>query len=129
MNIVSKMCESCPREPGTLASFGLPSDGKKRWCAGCGRGQAGAVNVAKKKCEDCGLKQPSFGLPGDVGKRGLKRRRWCSGCADGHEGSVDLASKMCEDCTVKVGLGRIVALHYRSSTSYQIHDNIRCLYV
>ena len=26
-----------------------------------------------------------------------------------------------------IGLGRIVALYYRSSTSYQIHQHIRCL--
>jgi hypothetical protein len=29
---------------------------------------------------------------------------------------------------VALGLGRIVALHRRSSTSYQIHEHIRCLY-
>jgi hypothetical protein len=29
---------------------------------------------------------------------------------------------------VGLGLGRIVALHHRSSTSYQIHEHIRCLY-
>ena len=28
---------------------------------------------------------------------------------------------------LQVGLGRIVALYYRSSTSYQIHQHIRCL--
>ena len=29
---------------------------------------------------------------------------------------------------VGIGLGRIVALHYRSSTLYQIRKHIRCLY-
>jgi hypothetical protein len=29
---------------------------------------------------------------------------------------------------LQVGLGRIVALHHRSSTSYQIHEHIRFLY-
>jgi hypothetical protein len=29
---------------------------------------------------------------------------------------------------VAIGLGRIVALYYRSSTSYQIRQHIRCLY-
>ena len=28
----------------------------------------------------------------------------------------------------QVGLGRTVALHHRSSTLYQIHEYIRCLY-
>ena len=29
---------------------------------------------------------------------------------------------------VRVGLGRIVALHHRPSTSYQIHEHIRRLF-
>ena len=28
---------------------------------------------------------------------------------------------------VQLGLGRIVALHHRASTSYKIHEQIRCL--
>jgi hypothetical protein len=32
------------------------------------------------------------------------------------------------DRLVELGLGRIVALHCRSSTLYQIHLHIRCLY-
>jgi hypothetical protein len=30
--------------------------------------------------------------------------------------------------TASIGLGRIVALHHRSSTSYQIHLHIWCLF-
>ena len=29
---------------------------------------------------------------------------------------------------VQLGLGRIVALHHRTSASYQIHEHIRCLH-
>jgi hypothetical protein len=32
------------------------------------------------------------------------------------------------ETTVVAGLGRIVALDHRASTSYQIHEHIRCLY-
>ena len=122
------------------ASLGLPAEGKRRWCSGCAKGHVEAVYVSKKKCEDCQLKLPSFGLPGDG-----KKRRWCFGCAKGHAGAVDVANKKCEGCGLKqpsfrllgdgktfrwcsgcakghagavdVGLGRIVALYNRSSTS------------
>ena len=49
---------------------------KKRWCSGCAKAHAGAVDVSNKKCEGCGLKQPNFVLPSDV-----KKKRWCRGCA------------------------------------------------
>ena len=39
---------------------------------------------ARKKCEDCQLKQPSFGLPAEG------RTRWCSGCAKAHAGAEDV---------------------------------------
>ena len=58
-------CEGCGEK---VACFGLPSNWKKRWCASCGKGHAGAVNVADKKCEGCGVIAASFGLPSD-GKR------------------------------------------------------------
>ena len=47
-----------------------------------------------KKCEDCKLKQPCFGLP--EGKT-----RWCAGCSKAHAGAVDLVNKKCEDCHLK----------------------------
>ena len=37
-----KICESCHK---TRASYGLPTDGKRRWCAPCGRKQEGAEDV------------------------------------------------------------------------------------
>jgi hypothetical protein len=38
--------------------------------------------AANKKCEDCQLKVPSFGLPAEG------KKRWCSGCAKAHAGAV-----------------------------------------
>ena len=54
-----KMCEGCGlKQP----SYGLASEGKVRWCLGCGVAE-GAVLVRKQKmCEGCGLKQPHYGL-------------------------------------------------------------------
>ena len=51
-----KMCEGCGL---TVPHFGLASEGKWRWCSGCAKGHAGAVDVASKKCEGCGLEPPS----------------------------------------------------------------------
>ena len=45
---------------------------------------AGAVNIMDKKCEGCGLKVPSFGLPSEG------KRRWCAGCAKAHAGAEHL---------------------------------------
>jgi hypothetical protein len=45
------------------------------------------VNVKSKKCEDCGPKQPNFGLPAEG------KKQWCAGCAKGHVGAVDLRDK------------------------------------
>ena len=88
MDLVHKnKCEECElKQP----SFGLPAEGKTRWCGGCAKGHAGAVNVASKKCEGCGLKQPSFGLPAEG-----KRLRWCAGCATAHKGAQNNKKKKC----------------------------------
>eukprot|EP01051_Picozoa_sp_SAG22_P011172 SAG22_NODE_1055_length_5789_cov_3.943234_2_plen_72_part_00 len=45
-------CEDCgDKQP----SYGLPAEGKRRWCGGCGKQKEGAVSLKKrKKCEDCG---------------------------------------------------------------------------
>jgi hypothetical protein len=42
----------------------------------------GAVDVSNKKCEDCELKAPRFGLPSEG------KKRWCAGCAKAHVGAV-----------------------------------------
>jgi hypothetical protein len=36
-------------------------------CAKCAASHPGAVDKRSKKCEDCGLKWPSFGQPGESG--------------------------------------------------------------
>ena len=69
------------------SSFGLPSDRMKRWCSGCAKGHAGAVDVSSKMCEGCGVKGASLKLPSD------RMKRWCSGCAKGHAGAVNANSK------------------------------------
>jgi hypothetical protein len=49
-----------------------------------------------RKCEDCGLKWPSFGLPVEG------KKWWCAGCAKAHVGAKSLgANKMCEGCGLK----------------------------
>ena len=47
VNVVTKKCEGCGlKQP----HFGLPAEGKKRWCAGCAkRHTPGVVGVAKRK--------------------------------------------------------------------------------
>ena len=60
---------------------------RRRWCSGCAKRHTGAKdfkNERRKMCEDCQLKNPSFGLPAEG------KRRWCSGCAKGHAGAVNL---------------------------------------
>ena len=70
-----RLCEGCQLK---MPSFGLPAEGKERWCSGCAKTHEGAVNVKHKKCEGCGLKRSSFGLPSEG------KVRWCSGCAKAH---------------------------------------------
>jgi hypothetical protein len=62
--------------------FGLPAEGKKRWCSGCAKAHAGAVDVVSKKSEGYGLKRPNFGLPAKG------KKRWCAGCAKRHTPGV-----------------------------------------
>ena len=93
MNVKHKKCEGCQL---TRPHFGLPAEGKVRWCAGCAKAHAGAVDVGNKMCEGCGLKRSNFGLLADG-----KKKRWCSGCAKAHAGVVDVVSKKCEDCQLK----------------------------
>jgi hypothetical protein len=74
---IEAICEELPQENP------LPAEGKPRWCAGCGKAHAGAVDVKSKKCEGCGVKHAAFGLPAEG------KRRWCAGCAKAHAGVVD----------------------------------------
>jgi hypothetical protein len=73
VDVLNKKCEGCGLKG---ASLGLPAEGKRRWCSGCAKVHAGAVNVVSKKCEGCGLKTANYGLISEG-----KRRRWCLGCA------------------------------------------------
>ena len=55
-----------------------------------GRQAGGRQN--QQHCEDCLVKQASFGY-GD-----RKQRQWCSGCAKQHPGAIDKSYRLCMDC-------------------------------
>ena len=67
-----------------MPSFGLPAEGRRRWCGGCAKTHAGARDITSRLCEDCALRRPSLKLPSD------KRARWCGGCAKAHAGAQNL---------------------------------------
>ena len=61
-----RKCEGCgTKQP----NFGLPAEGRRRWCAGCAAAEGnGAVRLSvskRKMCEGCGLKHPTCGLPSE----------------------------------------------------------------
>ena len=58
-----RKCEGCELK---LPSFGLPAEHKRRWCAGCARAHAGAVDLYSKKCEGCRVKHAAYGLPSET---------------------------------------------------------------
>jgi hypothetical protein len=62
------------------------------WCKACSMSHPGAVDVQTKKCEDCGVKRRTYGVPGETSDLGNKPR-WCAGCALHHEGAVDIANR------------------------------------
>ena len=87
-------CEDCAlKKP----SFGMPTDGKMRWCKPCSLSHPGSADVCHKLCEDCKQKSPSFGLEEEGVKK--NKKRWCATCAGAHAGSVSLNPNKCEDCT------------------------------
>ena len=101
----------------------MPAERRRRWCHSCSAHHPGAVSLKNRAdrpmgrravgraasavagvgrrqrppCEDCHLKDPSFGLPDQ------KKRRWCHQCAQQHEGAVSLKKRRtpCEDCKLK----------------------------
>ena len=46
-----RMCEGCGLKRPT---YGLPAEGRQRWCAGCAAAHGGAVSLQQQK--KCGLK-------------------------------------------------------------------------
>jgi hypothetical protein len=74
-----------PAQDG-VPGFGLPADaGKLQWCSGWAKGHAEAVDIGRKKCDGCGDKVLSFGLPTEG------KTRWCGGCV-----------KKCGGCQLKL---------------------------
>ena len=73
--IQRKMCEGCGLK---TPSYGLPAEGRKRWCAGRAAAEGrGAVSLAqpKKMLEGCGLKPRR----GEAGYGGMCKQ--CHRCA------------------------------------------------
>ena len=44
-------------------TMGCRLNKKSRWCGSCAKTHAGAVGITNKKCEDCHIKWPNYGLP------------------------------------------------------------------
>jgi hypothetical protein len=87
-----QMCEGCGLE---RKHYGLVSEGKKRWCAGCGKAEGAVLMTQQKLCEGCGLKRPHHGLASEG------KMRWCAGCGKA-KGAVSFQkNKMCEGCGLK----------------------------
>jgi hypothetical protein len=90
-----KMCEGCDLK---RPHYGRESEGKKRWCAACGKAKgAVCLSINRRMCEGCGLKQPTFGLASEG------KKRWCMDCGAA-AGAVTLQQhkpKMCEGCGLK----------------------------
>ena len=62
-----------------VASFGIPAEKTRRWCANCAKSHAEAINlVIHKQCEGCRVKPASHGLLTEG------KRRWCPTCAKEH---------------------------------------------
>lgn len=72
----------------------MPGEARKmaRWCARCPSKPAGAVDLAKKRCE-CGASWPSLGLVGDS----RRDARWCAKCPDKPLTAVNVAHKVCTE--------------------------------
>ena len=64
------ICESCGLKH---AHYGLPAEGRRRWCAGCAAaGGSGAVSMQiRPMCEGCGTKRQIWHQPREW------KKRWC----------------------------------------------------
>jgi hypothetical protein len=99
----SMNCRDCRK---VRATWGLPVDRKKLWCAACGRnhlreGAEAIKRVGDGLCEDCVNSEAHFGMPVDwdddatvTDSRGRvpgkeKLYRWCRACAANHPGCAN----------------------------------------
>ena len=83
----SNKCMDCKKKQ---ASYGFEEDGKRRWCAKCGK-ERGAVSL-QRMCVDCKLVQASYKVPGETSAR------YCGPCGKAKGGTLD---RMCKDCGKK----------------------------
>ena len=92
-----KPCEGCGLK---TPHFGLPSEGRQRWCLACSKAHPGTTQLRKLVCEDCKTTAPHFGL--SEFSEASNSRRWCAGCAKNHPEAIYLEKKAkCEDCRLK----------------------------
>ena len=49
-----KKCEGCGLK---VPHFGLPAEGRARWCSGCAKGHAGAVDDVQRRTQAGGSPQ------------------------------------------------------------------------
>ncbi len=82
-----RKCVDCGEK---WANYGF-EDGKKRFCAACGK-RRGALRIGKKVCVDCKLVRPHYKLPGE------NIARYCGPCGKA-KGAV--RKEMCKDCGKK----------------------------
>jgi hypothetical protein len=80
----NKLCEECSKQ----SSFGLESEGRRRWCKE--HSPPDAINLISKKCEKCS-KRANFGLKSEG------KKRWCKEHA--FLNAIDLKHKKCEQCS------------------------------
>jgi hypothetical protein len=85
VNVVSRKCEKCKKQP----SYGLETDGIKRYCATHKTGEM--IDLSNRKCEDKGCgKIPCFGFEKDgIARYCLKHKA---------DNMMDVKHKKCEKC-------------------------------
>ena len=65
----------------------------------CAKNHGDCISLNHKPCEDCGLRNSTFGMR-DEEKKTVKPR-WCGPCGKAHPGAVEVHRIMCEDCSTK----------------------------
>ena len=96
---MSKRCEDCALK---RPNFGLPAEGKRRWCAGCARGHTGAINVRTKRTPALKRPRASAAAAPSPSRRPVKRERGAA-CQLDHARAatlrIDLAGALRDDGT------------------------------